>query len=283
MAAKKKEPKNKSKAVVLSEREAPVERSMRDYDIVSSVMAKAQLNVLMAKTPEHAIKTRPGGKGKLLRYVPHGYVTDQLNKAFGFDWDYRLMPYFDGGSVYHMEVATMLEYDQRKRDMVEVKRYYVSVYGELTVRIHNPKNPKEVIATVTKPGPGSAVWFPENEFGDALKAAKSDGLKVAAHELGIALDLYYDDQAAIEEYEQKKEAERKREEEAALEEILESNAEEIKSPADGINLLAMAGNLYKLKLQQIEEIIGKPFVEIQATYTSEYWEKIVKSQEKKDG
>jgi hypothetical protein len=80
-------------------------------------------------------------------------------------------------------------------------QHNLTVYGELTVRVRDGKG--NIVATITKGGPGSAIWHEENEYGDAVKSAKSDGLKVAAHELGIALDLYFDEDAAIDEYEKK--------------------------------------------------------------------------------
>lgn len=165
------------------------ERVLGFLEIRVPVINQAQFDLLYGRTPPHAIRTRPGRGGRTFRYVPHGYVTDKLNKAFGFDWDFRLLPVF-GGDVYVLK-----EFEERGK-----KQRHVAVYGELTVRIRDRE--MRVVAEITKPGPGSQVWDETVEFGDALKGAAHDGLKVAATALGIALDLYYDDEAELAKWEE---------------------------------------------------------------------------------
>lgn len=258
MARKKK--KNESKEIVPS-REAPKQRNVTSKDLaVMKIMAQKQIEVLTAKTPEYAIKTRPGGGGRVLRYVSHGYVTDQLNKAFGFDWDYKLLPVFDGSIAKHVTVKT----GENRRTGEDIITHYISVYGELTVRIHNPQKLAEVIATITKPGPGSAVWFPANEWGDALKSAKSDGLKVAAHELGIALDLYWDDEAEFSAHEEKQKS--------ASDEVIDAIEENDDTPQNGIKALAMAKS-WGYELDEIKKILGDNFLK---EYKPEDWKKMKK-------
>lgn len=242
----KKQNKNKSIVVSTSDREAPIQRQVSQKDLaVMKVMAEKQIAILTAKTPDYAIKTRQGGGGRMLRYVSHGYVTDQLNKAFGFDWDFKLLPVFDGSIAKHITVKTG---ENKKGD--DILKHYISVYGELTVKIHNPSKPSEVIAVITKPGPGSSVWYPENEWGDAVKAAKSDGLKVAAHELGIALDLYWDDEAEFSKHEEKIKSE--------SEEFIDAIEEDNPIPQDGIKMLAQAKKQFGYDFPKIKEILGKP-------------------------
>jgi len=177
----------------MSEREAGEERSLVPYRaVIAPIINEAQFEALYGKTPPHAIKTRPGKGGKVFRYIPHGYVTDRLNKAFGFDWDFTLQPAFNGNVFHLAEVQEEVFSPQGKSSSRTVN--HITVYGELKVRLRNPSDLTQVLGEVIKPGPGSQLWQPTMEFGDALKGAKSDGLKVAAHELGIGLDLYYDDQ-----------------------------------------------------------------------------------------
>jgi hypothetical protein len=200
-------------------READAERGIVPYQsVVSPVIAEAQFEALYGKTPPHSIKTRPGKGGKVFRYVPHGYVTDRLNKAFGFDWDFTLQPVFDG-SIFHLEKMEEDVYSPNGRSTSRTVNH-LAIYGELKVRLRNPSDMTQVLSEVTKAGPGSQIWQPTMEFGDALKGAKSDGLKVAAHKLGIGLDLYYDDQYELDLHREKQEAaaavvESMREEEAA--------------------------------------------------------------------
>ena len=190
----------KAKNQVLSQpsdngREAPEQRSIVQRDVILPVVNEAQIDILTGHTPAHAIKTRPGRGGRIFRYVPHGYVTDALNKAFGFNWSYRLLPVFNG-NVYQLTV-TEEEFGGKRKSVRNV-----CIYGELTVRVPDPRS-REAWLEITKPGPGSQNWEETIEFGDALKGAKSDGLKVAAHELGVALDLYYDDESELQRYEEK--------------------------------------------------------------------------------
>jgi len=180
-------PNPKKKTEIIT-REAPDERTLAYKEIVSPVISLIQFQVLSGKTPAYALKTRPGRGGKTFRYVPHGYVTDRLNKAFGWDWDHRLLPMFDSN------VFRLSETDEKGKRVRNV-----AVYGELTVRIRNPKN-LEVVASIVKGGPGSQNWEETVEFGDALKGAKSDSLKVCASLLGVGLDLYYDDLAELHKF-----------------------------------------------------------------------------------
>ena len=253
--------KNKTKSIELS-REAPSERmQITNKDLaVMKVMAQKQIEILTAPTPAYAIKSRPGGGGKTLRYVSHGYVTDQLNKAFGFDWDYKLLPVFEGSIVKH---TTVKQGENSKGQ--DIVTHHIAIYGELTVRIHNPTKPAEIIATITKPGPGSALWHPANEWGDALKAAKSDGLKVAAHELGIALDLYWDDRAEWEQFEKKQNG---------TDEVVDAlSNDEKKVPETVTELITMANQMHGAVLADLKQILGDNFMQ---KFDPKQWEKLEK-------
>ena len=160
---------------------APASRHLAFCDLVQSVMNEAQFEVLTGHVPQHAIRYKPKG-GKNMPYVPHGYTRDQLNKAFGFDWDYRVLPIF-GGMPYMTGTLR------------EGKREYttLTVCGELTVRIRDPQDVTRVLSTIVKQDFGSLALRDGMEFGDALKGATSDALKRCGLGLGIALDLYYSD------------------------------------------------------------------------------------------
>ena len=163
---------------------APVERGMQFRDVVAATVNEAQFAVLTGKTPKWAIRYKPKG-GKQMPYVPHGYIRDVLNKAFGFDWDFRVLTAFDGKP-----------YDLREQDEGRKTINVLTVLGELTVRVHNPVEPTDIIASIVKQEFGSQIWRSEMEFGDALKGASSDALKRCGVSMGIALDLYYNDDAA---------------------------------------------------------------------------------------
>ena len=186
--------------VPVGDREAPNEsRSlMKVESILTPVMTPAQMHVILGKTPEYALKRRPGRSGKTFKYVTYGYVVAMLNRAFGFDWDFKLIPGGNGDIFKLTEVTEELWNNKTKQFEPKLTRN-ISVYGELTVRIRSTKG--TIMSTITKPGVGSQNWEATVEFGDACKGAKSDALKVAAHELGIGLDLYWDDQAEMSDWE----------------------------------------------------------------------------------
>jgi len=168
-------------------REAPMQRIMDVKDILQSALNAAQLRMLTGQTPKWAIKTRQGRGGKAFKYVPHGYVTDTLNKAFGYDWD-LVFDQIEDGKLYSFV-------EERDVKGVVIMRH-ISVAGHLTVRVHTAKGDREI----TKSGFGSQQWLPTMEFGDALKAARSDLIKTCAFQLGIALDLYWNERAELDEF-----------------------------------------------------------------------------------
>lgn len=187
-------------------RDAPNERALVFSNLVQKVVSEAQFDILYGKTPAWAIKRREGPGGQMLRYVPHGYTRDQLNKAFGLDWDWELLPIFNGSPFHQIE---RVEKGKTKQ--------YLTVIGKLTVRIHNPSAIKEVLTTITKTGTGSSLWNEGVEFGDALKSADSDALKRAGLGLGIALDLYYSEDTAVSKFNENEQ--RKKEEQEELERV----------------------------------------------------------------
>jgi len=234
-------------------REAPDEsRSlMKPSSIVMPVMNPAQMQIILGKTPTYAIKRRPGRGGNTFKYVTYGYVVSMLNRAFGFDWDFQIKAGTNGEYFKLTEVTEDL-WDNKKRAFVPKLTRNISVYGELTVRIRNSKG--VIISTITKPGVGSQNWEATIEFGDACKGAKSDALKVAAHELGIGLDLYWDDQAELSDWEN----EQKEAQKAASALVIASNnnaAPEVqsiqfvdneKSPESPMELLVKSMTIFKL-------------------------------------
>lgn len=177
-------------------REAPKERSIGKFqDVSAPIINEEQFRILYGKTPEHAIRTREGRGGKTFKYIQHGHTTDRLNKAFGFAWSFQLLP-ISGNDRFMLQV-----YDEQTSKGNKLVRD-VAVYGELTVQLYDNKG--KLVTTIVKGGMGSQRWEMGTEFGDALKGAESDAKKFAAKELGIGLDLYYDDDAAIEQHELRK-------------------------------------------------------------------------------
>lgn len=167
--------------VPVNETDAP-EIIVKSFDeIVQSVVNQAQFMILRGRTPRSVIKTRPGKGGKIFSYVPHGYVTTVLNRAFGFDWDFETVPYGNGDHFKQMPAG------EGKRKMS------ILVMGRLTVRIRDPQDPTVVVAEITKTATGEKEDVPGMSWGSMVKSAESDALKKAASKLGVALDLYWQD------------------------------------------------------------------------------------------
>lgn len=139
---------------------------------IHSYISEAQRNILLQSTPNDKVRTRQGRGTAQLRYVDHAYVTEQLNLAFGWNWDFK---------VVHENLITA----GKDNKIVEV-----SVMGELSVRL-----PGGTIITKQQYGAQTVEYSKSDPFlpvslGDAKKGAASDALKKCASLLGIALDLY---------------------------------------------------------------------------------------------
>lgn len=256
-------------------RNAPEERDVNQAQIVQSVLNDAQLSIMLNKTPPWAIKQRQGGGGKMYTYVPHGYVTDVLNKAFGFDWDLIIDPMSDG-KMYALEIEDILA---RGSNTLAKQNRHVAVTGRLVVRIHDPKT-GDVKATITKSGFGSQLWLPTMELGDALKAARSDLLKTCAFQLGIALDLYWNERAEVSEFEKKQEEAYSKAESAKK----MAEAEKRGTPINFAMLITKADKEFQMNGEELEKVLGVELDEVM-DYDFEQialcWDKIVLSKSKK--
>jgi hypothetical protein len=134
---------------------------------LQSAINDAQRAILTQRTPPNIIKKRPGKGGKTFSYVEHAWVTEQLNLAFGWAWDWEIVEW---------QVINDVE---------------VMVLGRLTVTTqegHKITKMQFGSSDIKKDSKGKVL-----SVADDLKAASSDGLKKAASLLGLALDLYSDD------------------------------------------------------------------------------------------
>ncbi|MFQ6089995.1 MAG: Rad52/Rad22 family DNA repair protein [Candidatus Bipolaricaulia bacterium] len=138
-----------------------------------TVFTEEQVNFLLQRTPEKAIRQRKGRGGKMLTYITQQYVTRLLNKVFGFNWDFDVL-------------------------WEQIGKREVIVKGRLTVRAN------DIEISKTQFGGAEIKRYKENgqplSVADDLKAAASDALKKCASLLGIGLDLY--DEGAAEEIEE---------------------------------------------------------------------------------
>lgn len=164
----------------------------RFTDVFASVMNEAQFAILCGRTPKKYIKTRPGKGKKTFSYVPHGYVVGVLNKAFGFNWDWEILP--QGNGDYYKYIAPVMGPDKRnpgKEVQWQPGSYIVT--GKLTVRVVAPTDSSRLLATIIKAATGEKEHMRGMTHGGHIKSAASDALKKAASRMGVALDLYWQD------------------------------------------------------------------------------------------
>jgi len=227
-------------------REAPEERQLAVRDVFNPIVSTKQLAALIGRPPEWAIRTRPGPGNKKLRYVPHGWVTDQLNVMFGFDWDRTLIPMDASGSLYTMQVES-IDPPPGARDKKPIITRHLTVCVRITARVHgDAKNPAKITGILTKDGIGSQLWNQGIEFGDALKGATSDGLKVAASQFGIANTLYYDEQAEMQAYNEKMNPK------ADADDVIDAQVIDIAPPTNIGVLIARAQSELSLNFEQVQ-------------------------------
>lgn len=133
--------------------------------IVKAPLTARQLLSIGEVTPPDQIYERKGKGGKMFKYVRGSYIKDRLNKIFGWMWDF--------------EVA---EHGTEKN--------LIWVLGKLTV-----KDMKGHTITKMQFGRADVKYYRDKsrgtvDFGNDLKAATTDALKKCASELGIARDVY---------------------------------------------------------------------------------------------
>lgn len=130
----------------------------------------AVVNRLFAtKTPKQFIKMRPGPNGMAIRYVEIGYVTNELNKAFGPFWEFKVV---DKG----------------------IGKKQIWVQGQLTI-----KDPKTGFSVTKETFGGSDIKVSKStgepiDIANDLKAAVSDCTKKCASMFGIAADVFFKEQ-----------------------------------------------------------------------------------------
>lgn len=144
-----------------------MKKTINDLVTINSILVDKQVQVLHEVTPQKHIRKRPGKGGKEFTYVSGGYVRNQLNRLFGYDWDFEIM-------------SEIVQGDE------------VIVKGKLTARVGDK--------TLTKMQYGTKeILFQKGtdkpvSIGNTFKAAATDALKKCAAEFGIAKDVYaYDD------------------------------------------------------------------------------------------
>lgn len=132
---------------------------------IDSVFSNQQLLVLLQKTPNRYIRTRPAKGGGTWDYVSGAYVKKTLNYAFGFLWS---------------------------SEVKDIEEKHGQISATVRVTIHKPDGTpliwKEDIGKkdiVMKKGTTIPL-----DYGNDKKSAITDGIKRCAAQFGIASDIY---------------------------------------------------------------------------------------------
>ena len=147
---------------------APV-RDGGKYMIPKTWVSEKQVIKLVQRTPQQFVLRRQGKGGKAFDYVSGHYVKKVLNFVFGWSWDFRIVKQ----EVYGMGESWA----------------QVVTQGELTVK-------DDAGHTITKADVGKAdIKYLKGtktplDFGNDFKASVTDCLKRCAVQLGIAGDVY---------------------------------------------------------------------------------------------
>jgi len=139
---------------------ADEERALTIYDALDKEAVKEAItNLLRGKTPIKYIKERDARGGGKVKYVETYYVVDQLNKLFGFRWNFEVL-------------------DEKSNDIEVIVKGRLTAYGGDE-------------HSIVKEQFGQVDRLKGVPLGDQKKAATSDCLKKCASLFGIALDIYW--------------------------------------------------------------------------------------------
>ena len=136
-----------------------------------------QLLYMAQKTPIEAIYRRPGKGGKTFTYVKAWYVKKVLNYVFGWLWDFQILD--KGREQNQVWTQGRLAIRNKNGEIIIIKEQF----GRADIKF-----------LTEKVSDGANIVSKKTErmvdYGNDLKAAASDALKKCASELGIASDVY---------------------------------------------------------------------------------------------
>lgn len=162
-------------------------------------MLKKAKDLITATIPDYLIQQRDGGGGKKLSYISGSTVTDILNSAFDYDWDWIVQEqWMEKTEKKFNQYAKVPEAEKvmvnGKMGAWEEQPPVAHVKCLLTVRY---KDVDGTMHSITKTGYGSKVVIGgASEQESVFKAAGTDALKKAASLLGIGLQLYRNEEEA---------------------------------------------------------------------------------------
>lgn len=160
-------------------------------------MPKEVTGKFTSPIPPSLIKERKGGGNMMLSYISGSTVTDLLNSAFGYMWNWTVkkewiqesQPYFN---QYSKSPDKVVNPANGKMGAWEEQGPVAHVLGTLEVFISTEEGQ---IISIKKDGYGSkSILGKQNDQESVFKAAGTDALKKAASLLGVGLELYRDEE-----------------------------------------------------------------------------------------
>lgn len=146
----------------------------RHATVQQNILTTAHMNLLYKKTPATHVHSRKGKGGGNFKYVTGAYVKSQLNRLFGFDWNFTIKQFDVKGN--QAIVFGRLEGTIRDKDGKVVTTLVREQFGRADIKVKREDKTKPL------------------DFGNDLKAAATDALKKCASDLGIARDVYAADE-----------------------------------------------------------------------------------------
>lgn len=154
---------------------------MEEYQLYG--LPKLSKSIISSALPDNVIKQREGGGRRTLSYISGATVTDLLNAAFEYNWNWEVKQFFIQESVPYLDKRSNKKIDQSP---------VAHVLGTLTVKF---KDKNGTILTISKDGFGSkSILGKQADQESIFKAADTDALKKAASRFGIGLELYRDEE-----------------------------------------------------------------------------------------
>ncbi len=140
--------------------------------------------MVTSKLPDYLIKERKGGGNVMLKYISGTSVIDILNNAFDYMWDWKIDNMFVQEGIPYV--------NKYKNGEVEEQGPVAHVIGTLTVHFQDAESGEW--RSISKSGTGSkSIMGKQSDQESIFKAAGTDAIKKAASLLGIALELYRDE------------------------------------------------------------------------------------------
>lgn len=169
-----------------------IEISEDELKIAGNILFnRDQLNFLFKRTPDKYIKERPAKGGGKWKYVNTNYTQKTLNLLFGWDWDFEIISEIindyqvivKGKLTCRIGDKVISKTQYGRKDLAFKTEFVFDADGKPVYIVDQYNKKKQKKQPTTEP----------LDLGNDLKAAASDSLKKCASLIGIASDIYGED------------------------------------------------------------------------------------------